>query len=289
VFSASNAATLLCMPLHLQAQRPPSRSSRICIRLVLLLPALMSLCSAAWSNTPVSFKDGEEFLFRVSWGIFRNAGEIAINAREETVAGLPQIRLTTQTETKGFVRNLYFFEGVVVSIFDRDDGRLLAATATTSMKKKKTHAMAVFDYAGGRVLYEDFLRPERSANIPIPEGQPKDLITSLIEARTWDLKVGDRRPVTVMFDDEFYDLVLVAERIEEVDTPLGRGPALVVKPVMEQSPKGMFKRGGTVRVWISQDEKRLPVKLEVSLKYGTGVATLIHYRPPTTAVALLGD
>ncbi len=277
------------MSSHLQAQRPPLRGSRVLAKLTFGLFALLLLCGAAHSATPISFRDGEEFSFRVSWGIFRNAGEIAINAREETVAGLPQIRLTTQTETKGFVRNLYFFEGVVVSIFDRDDGRMLAATATTATKKRKTHAMAVFNYADEQVRYEDFLRPERSAIIPIPAGHPKDLITSLIEARTWNLKVGERRPVTVMFDDEFYDLVLVAERIEEVDTPLGRGPALVVKPVMEQSPKGMFKRGGTVRVWISQDEKRLPVKLEVSMKYGTGVATLTHYRPPAATVALLAD
>jgi hypothetical protein len=54
---------------------------------------------------------------------------------------------------------------------------------------------------------------------------------------------------------------------------------------MEKEPKGMFKRGGTVRVWISQDEKHLPVKLEVSMKYGTGTAWLTHYHPPTSPVA----
>jgi hypothetical protein len=234
---------------------------------------------------PISFGDGERFNFRVSWGLFSHAAEINITARSESAAGLPQIRVTTTTSTQGLIRKLYSFDGLAESVFDGNDGRMLAATADTSTKKRKTRAMAVFDYASASVRYEDYLRPHRSTNIPLPPGQPMDLITSLIEARAWNLKVGDRRPTTVMFDDEFYELTLVAERIERVETPTGKYDALVVVPIMEKGPKGMFKRGGTVRVWISQDEKRLPVKLEVSLKYGTGTAWLTDYHPPTKQAA----
>ncbi len=252
------------------------------LRTLLLLPLLALVANAA----PVSFADGERFNFRVSWGLFSEAAEIAIAARAEQSAGLPQIRVTTTTSTRGLVRKLYSFDGRAESVFDATDGRMLAAVATTSAKKKKTHAMAVFDYAAASVRYEDYLRPHRSTNIPLPAGQPMDLITSLIESRAWNLKVGDRRPTTVMFDDEFYDLTLVAEKLERVETPTGGYDALVIVPLMEKDPKGMFKRGGTVRVWISQDEKHLPVKLEVSLKYGTGTAWLTDYRPPSTPVAL---
>jgi hypothetical protein len=42
----------------------------------------------------------------------------------------------------------------------------------------------------------------------------------------------------------------------------------------------MFKRGSSVRVWISQDERRLPVKFLVDFKFGSGVATLVNYQPP---------
>lgn len=243
-------------------------------------------CATSLQAAPISFGDGERFNFRVSWGLFSQAAEITIAARAEQSAGLPQIRVTTTTSTKGMIRKLYAFDGNAESVFDSNDGRMLAATASTSTKKKKTRAMAVFDYPASVVRYEDYLRPDRSINIPLPDGQPMDLITSLIEARAWNLKVGDRRPTTVMFDDEFYDLTLVAEKIERIETPNGEYNALVIVPLMEKDPKGMFKRGGTVRVWISQDEKRLPVKLEVSLKYGTGTAWLTDYRPPTAPVAL---
>jgi len=249
-----------------------------------LLFALVSTLTL--QAAPISFGDGERFNFRVSWGLFSEAAEITIAARAEQSAGLPQIRVTTTTSTRGMIRKLYSFDGRAESVFDAADGRMLAATASTSSKKRKTQAMAVFDYPAAVVRYEDFLRPHRSIDIPLPAGQPMDLITSLIESRSWNLKVGDRRPTTVMFDDEFYDLTLVATRIERVDTPSGERDALVIEPIMEKDPKGMFKRGGTVRVWISQDEKRLPLKLEVSVKYGTGTAWLTDYRPPSTPVAL---
>ncbi len=252
-----------------------------------LFTLLLALTAAAALRAgPVSFADGERFHFRVSWGLFSEAAEIDISAKSEQSAGLPQIRVTTTTATRGLIRKLYSFDGRAESVFDGHDGRMLAAVAQTSAKKKKTHAMAVFDYTAASVRYEDYLRPHRSTNIPLPDGEPMDLITSLIESRAWNLKVGDRRPTTVMFDDEFYDLTLVAEKLERVETPTGEYDALVIVPLMEKDPKGMFKRGGTVRVWISQDEKRLPVKLEVSLKYGTGTAWLTGYRPPSTPVAL---
>jgi hypothetical protein len=52
---------------------------------------------------------------------------------------------------------------------------------------------------------------------------------------------------------------------------------------MEKTPpKGMFKRGTAVRVWIAHnDPRRLPVRFEVEFKFGSGVATLTSYQPPS--------
>ena len=43
-------------------------------------------------------------------------------------------------------------------------------------------------------------------------------------------------------------------------------------------PKGMFKRGSTVKLWLSQDQQRLPVKIEVKMKVGVGIMTLIEHQ-----------
>ena len=45
----------------------------------------------------------------------------------------------------------------------------------------------------------------------------------------------------------------------------------------------MFKRGSTVRVWIAQDERHLPVRFKVDFRFGAGTATLTDYQPPLAA------
>jgi hypothetical protein len=109
-----------------------------------------------------------------------------------------------------------------------------------------------------------------------------DLITCLMQSRSWNMKPGDQRDVLVMFEEEPYELTFHALGYENVHTSLGEFNALVIEPRMEKTaPKGMFKRGSNVRVWISQDERRLPVKFEVEFKFGVGVSTLTRYVAPT--------
>ena len=250
---------------------------------IALLFILFATPLLAEADSPVALGDGETLKYRVRWGLFAGAGEIVVNARESETAGLPQVNVTTRTSTRGFVRSLYVFDGDGECIFDARDGRLLAIKAASTTSKRSTRSMAVFDYAKQSVQYVDYTRPERNLQMELPEGNPMDLITCLVQTRTWDMKPGDRSPATVMFDRDFYEITVIAEGYEKVRTPLGEFDALVLVPTMEKNPKGMFKRGGRVRVWISQDKLRLPVKFEVAMKVGTGVAVLTEYRPPLDA------
>jgi hypothetical protein len=250
------------------------------MRNLLLTGMLFLLAIPGLRAGAVALADGESLKYRVSWGILSHAGEISITARAEQLAGLPQLRVSTITATKGVAGKLYKFEAKGECIYDSADGRLLAAITNSTERKKKKHSMAVFDYGAGTMDYRDYIRPEKSGARAIPGGSVTDLITGLVQTRAWDMKTGDRRPATVMFDDDFYDLTIVAGGIEKVDTPWGEVDAMVLAPVMEKEPKGMFKRGSTVRVWISQDERRLPVKMEIAMKVGTGTAHLTDYTPP---------
>lgn len=250
-----------------------------------LLLALFSLAvSPVLASGPLTLRDGEQLVYRVSWGLFPHAGSIRVLALHEELAGLPQTRVITETATRGVIRRLYPFTGRVDSIFDYRTGRMLAAYAMTSAGRKQTQASIVFNYAEGIGNYVDALRPERSTEVEIPTEFPMDLITSLINARTWDIKLGEKRNISVLFDDEFYDLTVTAERIEEISTAQGRQRALLLVPRMEGQPRGMFKRGGSVRVWLSLEEPRLPLRLEVSLAVGTATAVLTEYQPPRTEV-----
>ena len=257
-----------------------------------LLPlAMIALCTFARaeepppappSTPPVSLlRPGESLTYHVGWGVLGHAGDMKIIATSDIVDGQPRTRVTTSSATQGFVRFLYRFDGEARMWFDPVDGRLTAASATTEAKKSKTNASITFNYAKHEASYVDHLRPERTGPRALPDGLPMDMVTALIQTRAWALTPGQSRDVLVLLDDDFYPLQITAEREETISTPTGDRKAVLLIPRMIGTPKGMFRRGGEVRVWVSADDSRLPLRFEVKVKVGTAYAVLSAYEPPT--------
>jgi hypothetical protein len=247
---------------------------------ILLLSSLLWPLARAEQATAL-LRPGESLTYRVGWGVLGNAGEMKIGAETETGDdGGERLRVTTVSKTRGFVRALYSFDGSASMVFDPRDGRFLEASASTRSKKEQTQASIAFDYQKKEAAYVDHLQPKRSTTMPLPEGQSMDLITALIQTRVWDLEPGQSRDVQVLFDDEFYPLRITAEHEETISTSGGPRQTMLLIPRMIGKPKGMFRRGGEVRVWVSADDDRLPLRFEVKLKVGTAFAVLTDYHPP---------
>ncbi len=246
-------------------------------------PAAPATASASAPMPVAALQPGESFTFRVGWGIFGSAGEIKVSADIPTSAPQPQTRVITQTRTAGTIGFLYPFTAEAVAMFDPADGRMLSAVAETKAGSKATKMSVVFDYPRAQATYTDPLRPARNATLTLPPGRPLDLITVLIQARTWNLKPGEAHPALVLFDNDFYPLTITAQKSEKIFTPKGKRDAMLLIPTMNGPPKGMFSKGGGVKVWISNDTDRLPLQFEVSVKVGTATATLTDYRPPGSA------
>ncbi len=259
-------------------------------RLLCLAHVCVALAAAADSSLPL--RDGEQLKYRVAWGIFGHAGEININAAAEIDDGVPHLAVTTTTMTRGVLSRLFPFEARGQSIFNQNTGRLMLLTETSESGKKRTNTAMEFDYQKSVAQFSDFLNSSRDRSIDLPPGgDPMDLIMSLVQTRTWELKPGDARDINVVFEKEIYQLTVHALGYEMVETRLGRFKTLMLEPRMEKTPpKGMFKRGSRVHVWIAQDDpRRLPVKFEVEFKFGAGVATLIDYDPPAADAAALAQ
>ncbi len=241
---------------------------------------LFSLPLLAGAAPFTAFRDGESFTYKVSFAIFSRAGEIVIAAHDEKLAGADVMRVTTDTKSRGFVRGVYAFDNKAEVLIHKASGRMLHVKESGADPKRATDTETVFDYQTRIARHTDRVRTGRSAEIPIPGGDPVDLISALVQTRDWHLKPGEKRDLLVQFGREFYPLSIIAEAYEEVRTPLGTYKTLVLVPRMEKDAKGLFKKGGEIKVWISQDASNLPVKMQLKLNFGTATLLLSEYKKP---------
>ncbi len=238
----------------------------------------MSL-SVSLPAAPLAIQPGEKFTYRLAWGPFRKAASLQIEADIDPDSTANYTRITSHTATEGIIRALYRFDGWGEFLYDPAAGRLMRAEAWTETASKETKATMTLDYEQMKARYEDHLRPARSLELDIPQAQAFDFLTTLMQTRSWDIGLGEEFAVPVYFDDELYDLVIRVEKRTQIKTPLGRRDALLIVPHMPEEPKGMFEDGGEIRVWISDDELRLPLKFEVRMPVGTAMALLIEHVP----------
>ncbi len=258
----------------------PSVTTRI-----IVVSLLLVVTAGATTTEPLAITPGEKFVYRLAWGPFRKAASLEIVADRDPEARDNITRITTHTATRGLIRALYQFDGWGQFFYEPSEGKLLRATAWTETSKKKTNATITLDYDSKVASYVDHLRPQRSLDIEIPEAQAFDFLTSLIQSRNWDIGLGDEREVPVYFDDELYELVISIEKRTRINTPAGKREALLLVPRMPVEPRGMFEDGGEIRVWVSDDDLRIPLRFEVKVPVGTAMAVLTEHVPAIPPLA----
>jgi hypothetical protein len=246
--------------------------------LLLCLPAL----AAAAPFT--AFRNGESFAYKASFAFLSHIGDITIAAQEQQLDGRAVMCVTTDTKTHGLSWIYTYYNNAQV-VFDSKTGQLLSVKEKGADSKRASDTELVFDYAKRTAQYTDRVRTERSTVMPIPDGDPVDLISALVQTRDWNMKPGDKRDLLVQFGRELYPLVIQADHFEEVRTPLGTYQTLVLVPRMDKNPKGIFKKGGEIKVWISQDASNLPVKMQLKMPFGAISLLLNKYTAAVTAPA----
>jgi hypothetical protein len=275
-------------PKRIQKRPGANANSRIFAACRRIFPGWAALlwvaASGAQEPSPQlpALGDGESLTYSVRWGIIPSVGKIVISAVKLGSGDEAVLRVTTTTSTWGLARGLFPFDGRGESVYNMRSGLLVSSSEWSTYRDKVVKDSVTFNYGKSTAEYSDDVHPENSRAIPMPKGNPSDLIIALIQTRSWGLHPGEKRDVLVIFKDQFYPLTIHAEGYELVWTMLGIFRTLVLVPRMEETPPvGMFRRGSTVKVWIDMDDDRhLPVRFQVGFGFGSGTASLTDYTRP---------
>jgi hypothetical protein len=105
-----------------------------------------------------------------------------------------------------------------------------------------------------------------------------DMLSSFYWARTVDFSkynTGDKIPVSMAIDDKIYQVDIRFEGREQYQTKLGTFNTFKVKPLLSEST--VFGKGEGMTIWVTDDQNRIPVRIESNLKVGRITADLKSY------------
>jgi hypothetical protein len=207
----------------------------------------------------------EKFYFDIYWlGIYVG------NATIEAVNDAGTVRITSQAHSAPVISTFYKVEDYAESELKKG----LAARFRIRQRegRYRSDKETLFDIDRGKIRYFNYLKGTRAEHVM--EKKPLwDVISGFYFLRTLSLVVGKTISVEIFDSDKTYTAEVSVLRKEKAKLPERRDvDAVVVKPVLKS--EGLFQHKGDILVWLTDDERRIPVKVETKVPIGTVRAAL---------------
>jgi protein-S-isoprenylcysteine O-methyltransferase Ste14 len=226
-----------------------------------------------------------------------NSSAISITGAEGTVGGSIDLK---QVEGENYVgiRASAMSQGFLVGLLGLDfqgrfetilSGRNFAARLNVKEQrngKERVIQTAEFDPVLKKIRYvtRDLSKPQappKTRDLPLRDGT-QSLISSLYYLRLQALKDGEVICIPVSQDEQNHEFEIIVRNLEVIE--IGREKVMTVKVEAKVFGPGRFypTRQGTLNVWITDDARRLPVRLVAKTTQGTITGNLTNYlqQPP---------
>ena len=235
------------------------------------LPLLATLLACLFASSSYALSVPEKLLYEVSW-----TGITAGTAVQEVTSQDGEIRIVYTVHSNGWLDTFFPIDDRTESVLSRGRGGEQFGPPRLFMEKineGKTHTWkeSQFDQSRLKADTKDLLK--KSEKSDAISAITYDTLSCVYYIRARELVPGS----TINFD--VFDLkrlwnaeVRVVKR-EEISTSLGRFKTIVVAPTLKS--EGVKTRIDYLTVWLTDDARRIPVKMKVKLKIGEFTAKLV--------------
>jgi hypothetical protein len=128
----------------------------------------------------------------------------------------------------------------------------------------------VFSSKDGKALFINHLEGE-AKEFEIPEAV-FDPLSAFYHFRFSDLDVGKSSYVTIFDSKRVWKVEVKVLRKERISVPAGTFDTVVIWPLMKS--EGIFQSKGPIYIWLTDDERRIPVKLKTIMVIGSITAVM---------------
>jgi len=199
---------------------------------------------------------GEKLRFAMSI-LGAAGGELTLSATETRLDGRPAWKFELSAISGEFLSKIFIVRDYLASWVDPKTFRSLRYEKHTVEGKRVRDDLIEFDYEK-KIAYRD--------GKPIPiEADTFDTLSSIYYIRLLDLNRSEPISLTVV-SRRLFPLSVVVKGRETVTTPAGTFKTIRVEP---QGPEGLIGKGKTLTLWLTDDERKMPVQIKSKLKVGT--------------------
>jgi hypothetical protein len=217
-------------------------------------------------SSPRAFGAGERLKFSVQYG-FIKAGHAYLEIPEvRRWEGRSVFQLVARAESNSFFSRFYKVRNRIESFWDTTGHYSVRYAENRREGGYRTESEIRFDYEKQEAIYQD------GQVFSIPP-QVQDALSSFYYTRLQPLPLGG----SVIFDyhasRKSQPLEVKVLGRERVKTPAGTFDCVAVEPILKAG--GIFKNKGRLVIWLTDDQRRMPVMMRSKVAIGSISALLV--------------
>ncbi|MCK5147142.1 DUF3108 domain-containing protein [bacterium] len=227
-----------------------------------------------------AFNVGEELVFDVKYGLIKAGTAKMCVTDTQLVSGRPCYKILTTAKSTNFISKFYKVRDTVAVFIDMDG--IFPWYFEKHINEGKYHTDRYIDFRQREniAIYKKIRRKKKSTRTKIDTASVPRYVQGVLSAfynvRTRNLEVGKSFELMVYGDGRLYPLRVLVHRREKVKVPAGKFKCIVIEPILMS--EGIFKQDGKLTIWLSDDERKIPVLMKSKVAIGSIDCRLRKYR-----------
>jgi Protein of unknown function (DUF3108) len=248
-------------------------AKRVTLALMLAVWMTLFLCFAPVVAAPVALPMREDLHYTVEWRLV-TAGKAHLVWSATAHDADPGWQADLHLESSGLVSKLFKVQNDYISNLESD---LCAAGSYLKAEegKRRKETRVTYDRAARKAEY---LEKDLDKNTVVTAEEidippcVHDVLGGLYLLRTLNLQPGQNTQVAVSDGKKSVMARVEAQQREEIKTPSGAYKTIRYEAFLFNNV--LYRRYGHLYVWLTDDNRKLPVQIRVRLQFAIGTITL---------------
>lgn len=223
--------------------------------------------------------EGEDLRFAIKWGVV-TAGYSSLKVENiETINNRPTHHVVAEAQSTGFVSTMYKVKDRNETWIDLRSPETLRYARNIREGKYRLEEQVDLDPTNRRYSLRAY-RADKKKHVNYEGDIPAnvlDVLGSFYYVRTLPLEVGKTFTIDVHSGTKVYPLVVNVKKRQMVKVKAGKFDCFLLEPQLRE-PGIFISKGKKLEVFVTADDRKMPVLMRSEVFIGSVAAELVSYR-----------